>query len=347
MTSRPTHRWRPGRKLACAVTSTIRRVPSGRSTSMVPASSPRATSSRASGSSTPRSTSGTSSRAEAPISSVRGLPTSSAAAPFASTHRSVSSMITIASRVPFEDGPELPLAVAELLLHLPALRRIEQVALRVEAVALLVADDHVLVLHPDDPSVSRDQPVLLAVRPVVLGPRALDDLGVVVRVDELPEHVRVGEPLVGRVAERPLDLRAHVQARGRVVQVVDVHGEGQVLDERAVAGLRLAPGRVRLAPLDRRAEDPRRSAQRLDLRARPLTLARARVEADEAPGAAVGRDRNLEEGLDPLSLEEPARRLGKGPRVCLVGEVGLHRLPPVLLPRQRHRDGPQLGVVSV
>ena len=56
-------------------------------------------------------------------------------------------------------------------------------------------------------------------------------------MQERHEERRVGDPLLDRVAEHGLDLRARVDVGAVGVDPIDVDGEGQLLDERAVAGL--------------------------------------------------------------------------------------------------------------
>ena len=142
---------------------------------------------------------------------------------------------------------ELPLAVESLgrggalggeqalplLAGVPALAHVEQVALDVERPAVVVAHRHRFVVHPNDPAVSREHPVLAAQRSGARG-RGRDlgrDALAVVLVHELEEQVGLGEPFVGRIAEDHTDLRTDVQRRLALAQRVQVGDRRQMLGE--------------------------------------------------------------------------------------------------------------------
>ena len=110
-----------------------------------------------------------------------------------------------------------------------------EIALREESGAVLVADDDLVLANPDDAAVAGEEPVIdsgvdgaagVAVRDI-----AEHELAVV-RVQELDEEPRVGEPLGLRVAEQPLHLGADVDRRAELVELVDVDDEGELLDDR-------------------------------------------------------------------------------------------------------------------
>jgi hypothetical protein len=81
-------------------------------------------------------------------------------------------------------------------------------------------------------------------------------------MDQLPEQARHGEPLLRAVAEDLLNLGAHVQGvRARIVEVVDIRDERELLDERPVAKLGGPLALLGFGPLadvsQRRGEDRR------------------------------------------------------------------------------------------
>ncbi len=129
--------------------------------------------------------------------------------------------------------------VAKLLLGLLTRRDVEEVPLKHGLTALRVVDDARLVVHPHDASVPRVQTVFDAerlarrLRSVVRGKHSLS----VVPMQELDEERRVRHPLLDRIAEHVLDLRARVDVRARGVHTVDVDGQWKLLDECSVAGL--------------------------------------------------------------------------------------------------------------
>ena len=95
------------------------------------------------------------------------------------------------------------------------------------------------VAEPDHPAVVRDQPVLAAPGAAGLVVQVVRGQGVlaVVRVQELHPDVGLAEPLVTRVPEGGLDVRADVHRPAVVVGSDLVDDRGEVLDEGAVPGL--------------------------------------------------------------------------------------------------------------
>jgi hypothetical protein len=85
-----------------------------------------------------------------------------------------------------------------LLARVAALAHVEQVPLDVERPGIVVADGHRLVVHPNDPAVARQHPVLAVERPGAR--RSGGDLGrdtlAILLVHELEEEVRLREPFV-------------------------------------------------------------------------------------------------------------------------------------------------------
>ena len=142
--------------------------------------------------------------------------------------------------------------VAEELLRVPAGGDVEEVSLEHRLVAAVgVGDDTRVVLHPDDPAVAGDQPILDAQR-LPGRPRALvrhEDALPVVGMEQLHEQLGPGRPVAGRVAEHRLDLRARVHIRARFVEPIDVDGERERLDERPVPVLGPSQRLLRLLAL--------------------------------------------------------------------------------------------------
>ncbi len=126
--------------------------------------------------------------------------------------------------------------LSQLSLCLPLGGDVQQVALQVERPAVVAEHDDAFVAHPDDPAVPREQPVLDGeglvgrVRPRVRGQDAIAVLG----VKRPHEESRVGSPLLDRVAEQGLDLRAREDVRAGGIERVDVHDERKLLDERPI-----------------------------------------------------------------------------------------------------------------
>ena len=111
-----------------------------------------------------------------------------------------------------------------------------------------VEDDDALVADPDDAAVAGREPVLEAQR-LMSAMRARvggEDALPVVRVQRADEQVAVVLPLLDRVAQQRLDLRAREDVRARLVEGVDVDDERELLNERSVAPLDLAGIRRRL-----------------------------------------------------------------------------------------------------
>ena len=128
---------------------------------------------------------------------------------------------------------------------------VQDEALNPQRRPLVVADEDRLVQHPHGPSVRGEVAVLGAQRltgftqVLRLGEDALE----VVRVHGVREQVRILHPLLGRVPEQLLDLWADVEVADRLLDGADVRDERKVLDERPVAQLGLAYGRLGAAAL--------------------------------------------------------------------------------------------------
>jgi hypothetical protein len=144
------------------------------------------------------------------------------------------------------------------LLRLLAGADVEQIPLREELSALGVLHHEALVLHPHRPAVARDQPVLgleqLARAVAVLNEG--EDALAVVRVEQLGEELRIGEPFVDGVAEQRLHLRAGVERRGAGGERIDVRHERQLLHERPVLRLRGTQPRGRIRPAANPGDQP-------------------------------------------------------------------------------------------
>ncbi len=115
----------------------------------------------------------------------------------------------------------------QLLLRFALARDVEEVALQVERLPVVVEDDDAFVAEPDDSAVPGDQPVLDAERLVRLvrvrvgGEHAF----AIVRVEQAREQVGVGLPFVDAEAEDRLDLWAREDVRADRVERVDVDDE--------------------------------------------------------------------------------------------------------------------------
>ena len=145
---------------------------------------------------------------------------------------------------------ELP----QLLLGLALARDVEEVALEVERLALVVEHDDALVAEVDDAPVAGDEAVLEAERLVRLvrvhvgGEHALAVLG----VEQPAEQLRIRGPLVDAVTEHRLDLAAREDVRADRVQLVDVDDERELLDQGAIAAADLVRGQVFVVVLAKR-----------------------------------------------------------------------------------------------
>ncbi len=137
---------------------------------------------------------------------------------------------------------ELP----QLVLRLALASDVEEVALEVERLPVVVEDDDALVAQVDDASVAGDEPVLEAERLVrlvrlhVRGEHAL----AVFRVEQPGEQLGIGRPFLDAVAEDRLDLAAREDVRADRVERVDVDDERELLDQRAIAADDLVCGQV-------------------------------------------------------------------------------------------------------
>src|SRR3954471_8264696 len=131
---------------------------------------------------------------------------------------------------------------------------VEEVALQVERLPVVVENDDAFVAEPDDSAAAGDQAVLDAERLVRLvrvrvgGEHSL----AVVLVEQAREQVGVGLPLLQAVAEERLDLRAREDVGAARVERVDVDDERELLDQRAIAAADLPRGQVVLALAERK-----------------------------------------------------------------------------------------------
>ncbi len=148
--------------------------------------------------------------------------------------RSGSASQTITS-MPGDEVAEPLLALAERVLGGLAAADVDHEPLCVERAAGLVADDDGPVVHPDDVPVARDQPVLAfeAISPCVHLHEVGENALAVFRVEHAAEERGVGDPLLRRVADHLLDLRADVR-RALPVELLDVRHLRKLLDEHAV-----------------------------------------------------------------------------------------------------------------
>jgi hypothetical protein len=122
--------------------------------------------------------------------------------------------------------PQSLLARAQRSLAPFALGDVDHVALRVHRSAFRVVDDHGCVVDPDDPAITRDEPVLRLERlpALVHGREVPEDSLAIVRVEDGGEEGRIGDPFVRRVADQVGDLRTHVD-RALGVELLDVARE--------------------------------------------------------------------------------------------------------------------------
>ena len=145
---------------------------------------------------------------------------------------------------------ELP----QLVLRLALLRDVEEIALQVERLAVVVEHDHALVAEMHDLAFARDEPVFDAQRLVRLVRVRVgcEHTLTVVRVEQPREEVGVGRPFLDAVAEHRLDLAAGEDVRADRVQLVEVDDERKLLDQRAIAAADLVRGQVLVVMLAER-----------------------------------------------------------------------------------------------
>jgi hypothetical protein len=134
-----------------------------------------------------------------------------------------------------------PREPAEILLGFAAPRDIEHVALGVHRLTRLGVHRR-LVAYPDGSAVLREQAVLGDERltGLVRAMHLREHPLAVVRMEHIDEQIRVRDPLLDRVTEQCLHLRARVDVAAVLAQVVDVDHERQLLDQPLVMSLELA-----------------------------------------------------------------------------------------------------------
>ena len=188
------------------------------------------------------------------------------------------------------------------------------------------------------PAVARDHPVL-AVEHVAgavhLGELA-EDVVAVVGMEHLAEEVRVGHPLLGRVAGELLDLRADVEgALG--VEALDVGDERELLDHALVPGARLGQrllGDAAVGHVLAHADDARRRA---------VGVVQDRGDG-RAPAHLAARKDDAELRLVPAALRRRPREPGE--ELLAVGgvhELDHHLAAAVELARRQPVDRLELG----
>ena len=130
----------------------------------------------------------------------------------------------------------------ELFLRFALGRDVEQIALQMERLSVLVRDDHALVSNPDPAAVTGAQAVLDAqrlVRPVRPGVSG-EDAVAVFGMQKLDEEQLVGMPVRDRVAEDVLDLTAGEDVRADSVEGVGIDDKRKLFHERAIPPVDLA-----------------------------------------------------------------------------------------------------------
>ena len=233
---------------------------------------------------------------------------------------------------------ELCPALGEGLLCGMAGRDVDHVALRVERIPGLVAHPDGDVVHPHDPAVARDHPVLPVehVAGAVHLRELAEDVVAVVGMEHLAEEVRVGHPLLGRVAGELLDLRADVEgALG--VEALDVGDERELFDHALVPGACLGQrllGDAAIGHVLAHADDAPRRA---------VGVVQDRGDG-RAPAHLAARKHDAELRLVPAAL----RRRPREPGEELLAVVGVHQLDhhvaaAVELARRQPVDRLELG----
>ena len=208
-------------------------------------------------------------------------------------------------------------------------RDVETNALPVPAFPVLVLEQHGLVAHPDRMPILGEQAVLAPerlarpLRAIVLGQDPFDVVGV-----DRPEPLILGAPFAGLVSQDGGDLRARVdRVAGR--RVLDVGDRGDLLDQHAVAGLRLVQARCGALAADGGAQRVGHHADGVDLRALPHAVGVALIEGDVAPPGSLHVDRHGDEGPDARCLDHRALSFGKlGHEAVDHAAGGQHLLPP-------------------
>ena len=223
--------------------------------------------------------------------------------------------------------------VGEPILGALALGDVEQEPLPEERRAVGSADRHGAVEQPHGPAVAGDQTVLLLEhRPLVAALRRerADPLAIVLVQDGREEGAAVLHPVVGRVAQHQLDVRADV--RHPALERVHIRADGHVLDELAVAPLgrpQLLLGALALGDVARQARVEERvcdrardhvgqGAEELDLvggELVPFVVADPHHADRVAAGDERGHERRTGIGLDHLGLvrlEDAPRDVGVG-----------------------------------
>ena len=153
--------------------------------------------------------------------------------------------------------------LAQLFLGLALFRDVEQVALEVDRLSLLVEHDDTLVAQVDHASVAGDEPVLEAERLASLVRVHMrgEDALAVLRVEQPREELRVRRPFLDAVAEDRLDLPAREDVRADRIDLVEIDDERELLDQRAITPEDLVRGQVVVAARAKRERHRRHSTK--------------------------------------------------------------------------------------
>jgi hypothetical protein len=185
----------------------------------------------------------------------------------------------------------------------------------------LIVDPGETAVLPVDPVVERERLACFVVA-LVLGGRA----STILRVDDPEPEIAVAQPFVWRVAEEILDLGAHVEGRGRIVQRIDVRDRRDMFDDRTVPISHDRLGRDLPLALHVVRDRAGHHTQQLDLARGPHPSATAVVRAQEPPPSIDEEDRDRHDRRGPLGRQHPSLGLRE-----LCDRAGHHVAIPQLL----------------